>query len=141
MYLFDTNIFLRFFVRETKKTYQDSKLALFLVKKGKIKALTAGFVLAEIEWTLKSYYDIRKKDRIEYLGSIIKLFKNKIAKEVDFPFALDLYQKHSVKFIDCLIASIPRVQKGKVCVVSYDTDFDKLGVRRLTPTELLDKIK
>jgi len=42
--------------------------------------------------------------------------------------------KYKVKYGDCLIAT--QIPKG-VTLVSYDKDFDKLGVGRKEPAELL----
>jgi predicted nucleic-acid-binding protein len=42
-------------------------------------------------------------------------------------------ERHKAKWIDCLIASAPDIQSGETAVVSYDRDFDRLGVVRLEP--------
>lgn len=51
--------------------------------------------------------------------------------------AIDLYQKHNIKFVDALIASHPKMQNKEIVVVSYDKDFDKLGIKRQEPAEVL----
>ena len=51
--------------------------------------------------------------------------------------AIELFEMYSVKFIDCLLASSKLVQKGDAVILSYDRDFDKLGVRRVEPKDIL----
>ena len=58
----------------------------------------------------------------------------------DISVAISLYAAQSVKFADALIASHPLLRQGKLIVVSYDADFDKLGVKRVEPEAIVKKI-
>lgn len=53
--------------------------------------------------------------------------------------ALELHRKSGAKFIDCMISSIQGIRNGVISVVSYDRDFDKLGVKRFEPGENLSQ--
>jgi len=49
-----------------------------------------------------------------------------------------MYSSKNVKFIDAMIASVDQIVSGSWVVVSYDKDFDKLGVKRAEPGGLRD---
>lgn len=48
-----------------------------------------------------------------------------------------MFEQKPVKFIDALLASIKEIKEKKWKVVSYDRDFDKLGVVRIEPKEII----
>lgn len=72
--------------------------------------------------------------------SLTKLRGLKIVDRYDIPTALALYERHAVKFIDALIASFLKWSAMHLTLISYDRDFDKLGVKRVEPAELLKEL-
>ncbi len=135
-YFIDTNIFIRVLELEDKKVFDECHKFLNLVKNSKIKAFTSSTVLSEIVWVLGSSYNESKNNIDRGLSSILKLNNLKVFDKYDFSKTLDLYSNFSVKFIDALIASNPEIQSKKMIVVSFDKDFDKLGVKRLEPKDV-----
>lgn len=133
-YFIDSNIFLRTLIREDAKSFKECLAFLTKVKENKIKAYTSSLVLAEIVWTLISYYEFEKNKVVRAIESITNLRGLKLKDESDPRYAINLYTKHAVKFIDCLIASDKKVQKRKAVIISYDKDFDKLKVLRQEPS-------
>ena len=133
-YFIDTNIFLRALINDDKRKFNDVVEFLEGVKENRFKAHTSSLVLAEIVWTLLSFYKLKKEDVTKSVESIINLNGLTFVESQDSVQAMSLYKKHNVKYIDCLICS--SLQKEQV-VVSYDTDFDKLGAIRLEPKNLL----
>ncbi|MBI4004862.1 PIN domain-containing protein [Candidatus Roizmanbacteria bacterium] len=132
-YFIDANIFLRVLVKDNEKQFSACVRFLKTLKKNKFDAYTGSITLAEIAWTLGSYYSFSKQQVIEGIDSILNLRGLKIIDDYNHKLALDLYQKYSVKYIDSLIASIGPVYTKKMIVVSYDKDFDKLPVVRKEP--------
>lgn len=126
-YFIDSNIFLRTIVKENDTVFKDCRLFLQSIKDNKIKAVTCGLVLAEVLWVLSSYYHIKKSGLVEALNSILNLRGLKIIDKIDFVEAKKIYEKYNVKFIDAVIASLT------LEVVSYDKDFDKIGITRKEP--------
>lgn len=110
-----------------------------LVRQNKIKAITSSLVLAEIDWVLESFYHFKKTEAIEGLKSILKLRGLRIIDKMDISLAIEIYEKYNIKFIDALIASNSQIYQKKVIVVSYDKDFDKIGVIRKEPKDLIKK--
>lgn len=133
----DANIFLRFFAPSKEKFAEESEKVLQAVKDGDIKAYTSSLVLSEVVWTLKSYYDADKTKVIKVAEAINSMKGLKFTEDFDRILALDLYSNNKIKFIDSLIASIDDVQEEDTKVLSYDKDFDKIGVERVEPKDLL----
>ena len=50
--------------------------------------------------------------------------------------SVEIFEKKPVKYIDAMIASVEPIQEKKWVVVSFDKDFDKIGVLRKEPGEI-----
>jgi len=137
VYFIDTNIFIRVLVKDDEKLFQDCKKLLSLVREGKIKAFTSTLVLTEVDWVLEGYYQFEKEKAIKGLKGILKLKNLKFVDKFDFLLAIEIYEKYPIKFIDALIASNPQIFKKEAIVVSYDKDFDKIGVKRMEPGKIV----
>jgi len=137
-YFLDSNIFLRFFASEKNSNVQvECSRLIKNIKEGKIKAFTSHLVLAEVVWTLDSYYETEKENIVKVLNTVESLRGLKIIDNFETHIANVIFKNKSVKFIDALIASNPKIQSKKMTVVSYDKDFDKLGVKRIEPSQLI----
>ncbi len=139
LYFIDTNIFLRVLIKENEKTFGECFGILNKIKKGEIKAFTSSLVLAEINWVLGSFYRFSKFQVAESLKGIINLKGLKIVDKHNLRLAVSIYEKHNVKFVDALIASNFLIFRNKflAVVVSYDRDFDRIGIKRKEPGEFL----
>lgn len=135
-YFIDTNIFLRTLIKEDEKSFNDCYLLLEAVKENRISGTTSNTVLAEIVWTLSSYYQFPKDKVCQALRGIINLRGLKLIEQYQPLVALSLYEAKTVKYIDAVIASIPKIQNKKMVVISFDKDFDKMDVLRKEPAEL-----
>ena len=137
-YFIDTNIFLRTLIKENKKTFDECYKLLSEIKVGNIKASTSHVVLAELVWSLSSYYGFSKEKVINAAKSVVNLRGLQFVDGYQAHLSLELYEKKPVKFIDALMVSIKNIYEKKWTIVSYDKDFDKLGVLRKEPGELVD---
>jgi len=129
----DTNVFLRVLVKEDKSVFGECKEFLEKIKRNEIRAVSANLVLAEVAWILKSYYGFSRKEVSRAVRGILNLNGVRWVDGYQALMAVDWYQNMKVKFIDAMLASIPGVVDGKWVMVSYDRDFDKLGVKRVEP--------
>jgi len=136
-YFIDTNIFLRTLVNDNERFFNECVGFLELVKDGKIKAQTSCLVLSEVSWTLSSFYNSGKDKVVESLYSIINLKNLKFSEKFNSNFGVQIYEKNNIKLTDAFIASHPKIQSKEMIVVSYDKDFDKLGIKRQEPAEVL----
>lgn len=131
----DTNIFLRFFTEKESRQGRECRQLFLLMEKNKLKGVICAVVLLEIYFTLKSFYRYATHACAKRLERILELRNLKIDDRFDYAKALELIMKKGVKFNDCLIASLKFFETGGV-IISYDRDFDKLGLRRAEPKEL-----
>lgn len=141
IYFIDTNIFIRSLIKEDNKIYNDCLKLLELIKNSKIKAYTSSLVYAEISWVLESFYKFDRNETAKALRSISGLSGLKILNKINSKIAIDIYSKFNVKFIDAMIASNPLILQKKMKIISYDRDFDKIGVTRIEPAKLLSLSK
>lgn len=132
----DTNIFLRIFGEGSIQQTEESAVLLKQIQIGNVQAYTSTLVLAELGWTLKSYYKTEKEVIIEAL-QIHAIENLKIIDNYDHALALQLYSQYNIKLIDCFIASIPDIFKANITLISFDTDFDKIpSVKRREPADI-----
>lgn len=136
-YFIDTNIFLRTLLRDEEKTFKDCLRFLQEIKKGEIRAFTSNLILAEVNWTLLRFYNFPKEKVIKALYSVLKLKNLRIIDKFNSNLAMEIYSKFSLKFIDALIVSNPKIFRKEAIIISYDKDFDKIGVKRKEPKDLI----
>lgn len=136
-YFIDTNIFLRTLIKEDVKSFQDCRSILEAIKFNKIKGVSSNLVLAEIAWTLSSYYNFAKDDVVKALKGVVSLRGLRLADNINIALALSFYGDHPVKYIDAALASIPQLYEKKWIIISYDKDFDKLNINRKEPDEVI----
>ena len=127
-YFIDTNIFLQVLIKEDVQSFQECLRILRLVRENQILAVTSSLVLAEIGWTLKSFYETPKDKIAEMIESIVNLRGLKIVDDFDPSLALEFFRQYNVKLIDAFIASLKPIADKKWIVVSYDKDFQKLPI-------------
>jgi uncharacterized protein len=58
----DTNLFLRYLTNDVPAQADSVESLLQRALKGKVHLVTTGMVIAEIVWTLESYYELDKKE-------------------------------------------------------------------------------
>ena len=138
-YFIDSNIFLRVIVEEDKKSFSECRDLLQKIEDGKFRGFSSNIVMAEIVWVLSSFYKLKKEKILVGLSGIRNLKGLNLVDKFRFDLALRLYSRFQVKFIDSLIASIPEISSKAWQVVSYDRDFDKFGISRVEPDEVLQK--
>jgi predicted nucleic acid-binding protein len=137
-YYLDTNIFLRMFVDDNHQMHQDCYQLLKSIDNGDLSGVTSTPVLAEIAWTLVSFYHQSRDDIVKHLRSVIETHHLSIIEDFDHPKALDYLETYHLKYVDCLIASSKHLQNKTWQLVSYDTDFDKIkGLKRLEPSQVI----
>ncbi|MDP2951206.1 MAG: hypothetical protein Q8N55_02370, partial [bacterium] len=83
-YFIDSNIFLRVFVKENEKVFQDCLNLLKKAETKQIKVFTSVLVLAEIDWVLEGFYRFSKERALEAIESIFKLKGLRFIDAFDF---------------------------------------------------------
>lgn len=140
-YLLDSNIFLRVFVRSDERMSQDCIMLLSAITQNRIDAYIPHLVAIEVQFVLDSFYRFEKHQVIEAVKSMMATTNLQFIDDLSLPLAVEFFEGKNVKFTDCFLASSRRIQEKKAAIVSYDRDFDKLGVRRLEPRDVLKKLQ
>jgi predicted nucleic acid-binding protein len=131
--LVDTNIFLRYFTKDDPPKYEKCKEMFKKAMKGEIAITTSGMVIAELVWTLLSYYKVPKAEVIEKVSVIVGTKNLSIPDKNIVADALVLYGRNNIDFIDAYNAIFMRYH-GLREIYSYDEDFDLMeDIQRREP--------
>ena len=129
----DTNIFLRFLTKDDPSKYDKCKELFKRAMEGKINLTTSSLVIAELIWTLLSYYKVSKADVIEKVSIIVGTETIHIPEKDIIADALILYSRENIDYIDSYNAVFMK-QNGLNEILSYDSDFDVIdGIKREEP--------
>ncbi len=96
----DTNVFLRFFVKDVESLYVKAEELFEKTEKGELKLETTDIVIAEIVWVLESYYGFSKSEIKEVVETILETKNLKVANHSRVKEAIDLYSSGKMDFID-----------------------------------------
>ena len=96
----DTNVFLRFFVRDMESFYQKAKELFEKAEKGTVKLETNYLVIAEIVWVLESYYDFTKTEIKDIIDTILETKNLKVSNNARVKEATSMYALKNIDFID-----------------------------------------
>lgn len=133
MIFIDSNIFIRFFVKDDSEKSQKTEDLFKDIIKGKIKYITNTMVIAEIIWTLEKFYKMDKAsvcDNVEYILNTPNI--KVIEKNILFK-ALKVYRNYAIDFIDSYNYSFLS-ERGSDSILSYDKHFDKIkNLKRIEP--------
>jgi predicted nucleic acid-binding protein len=126
----DTNIFLRYLTKDDPSKYEKCKEMFKKAMKGEIAITTSGMVIAELVWTLLSYYKVPKAEVVEKVTVIVGTKNLSIPDKHVVADALVLYARKNIDFIDAYNAVFMRYH-GLREIYSYDQDFELMeGIRR-----------
>jgi len=121
----DTNVFLRYLTKDDLSKYERCREMFKKALKGEITISTSGMVIAELIWTLLSYYKVPKAEVIEKV-SVILGTENLFVPDKDVLVdALVLYARKNIDFIDAYNAVFMKYQ-GLREIYSYDEDVETI---------------
>ena len=129
----DTNIWLRFFIRDLEEHYFIANKVFTLNDEGKIKLATSTIVISEFVFTQTTFYKINRKDIQDDITAILSVKNLLIIDKTNIHKTINYYSHKNSKWADCLIASqVP--ENYKLC--SFDTGLEKIiGKNRFVSPE------
>lgn len=136
----DTNVFVKLFTADKSPEHKETTNFFRLLERENTTFYTSIIVLNELYFLLKKFFQLPKNQIVTIFLQLVKNKQLSIIEQHDVLFALNLFSRHKVSFVDCLIGSIKAVRTGKMIVVSYDKDFDKIHIKRTTPASLVNTI-
>jgi predicted nucleic acid-binding protein len=129
----DTNIFLRYLTKDAPLRYEKCREMFKKAMKGDIAITTSGMVIAELVWTLLSYYKVPKAEVIEKVTVIVGTKNLSIPDKHIVADALVLYARKNIDLFDAYNAVFMRYH-GLRDIYSYDEDFELIeDIKRTEP--------
>ncbi len=128
----DTNVFLRFLTADDPAKAQRCRALLERAERREFDLMISDLVLAELAWTLHSYYRQPREAIAATLTQILDMRSIRIPQKAAWREAVVLYSGHNVDLVDAYNAA--QMDRRRVRrIFSYDTDFDELGLKREEP--------
>ena len=123
----DTNIFIEIFTRFGKK----SDSCKTLLDTGS-NLVTTSLVVSEVEWVLRSFYELPKKNVVRCLEKILMLDIEIDNKKILMQ-TLAFYEEHMVDWTDCLNMFLMKEDEIYE-IYSYDKGLSKFDwIKRIEP--------
>ncbi len=111
----DTNLFLRYLTNDVPAQADLVQSLLERAGNGNINLITTGLVVAEIVWTMESYYQLDKREIQEMILGMLNTDGLDVIDADLILQAIVLYADKNVDFIDafnCIIRSMPHSKSG-----------------------------
>lgn len=124
IYLADTNIYLRFILKDNQAQFKKVDQLFKKAQKGELKIIFLSEVILEMEFVLRSVYSFSKK---EITRAFLSLFKNKFLEVEEKSLwlgVLEVFQKKNLSLFDTFL--FLKAKQAKAEVLSFDQDFKKL---------------
>jgi predicted nucleic acid-binding protein len=121
----DTNIFLRYLTKDDPAKYDRCREVFKRAIEGEISLFTSELVIAELIWTLLSYYRVPKAEVIEKVSIIISTSNLHLDNKSIIADSLVLFSQKNIDYIDAYNAVFMKSQ-GLKKLYSYDEDFDTI---------------
>ena len=124
----DTNIVLRFLLRDDENLFTQAKELFSRGERGEIKIYLDDLVVAETVWTLSSFYKQTKADIFSRLYTLIsQKWVNSSRKRIVLE-SLKLFNTSNLSYIDCWLLAVCRHKKLEL--KSFDNRLLKIHKKR-----------
>ena len=101
----DTNVVLRFLIRDHEKYFQAAKELFTKAEKGELALLIHPLTIAELVWTLDSFYEYEKKEIVNTLLGFIDAEGIEVPEKEIIRKALVDYADKNVDYLDSYLAA------------------------------------
>lgn len=101
----DTNVLIRYLVRDDRRQYEQAR---HLIERQIVKGepvLVSLLVLLESEWVLRSRYQLPKSEIVAAFSAMLDTNELAIEDEQSVEHAMYIWKESSADFADCLIAA------------------------------------
>lgn len=119
----DTNILLRFLLKDNLEQFNTAREILTKVKEDKLELAIPQIVVFEIVYALDKYYGFSKVKIIDALTTIIATKNIKIQDQSSFKRALTLFGDNNLSFVDCFLVAYSEENDAKL--FTFDKDLQK----------------
>ena len=121
--ILDTNVLLRFILRDVEGQYQTAKNFFIKARAQKIILIVPQIVIFEIVFNLEKYYKFSKSTIIEKIKDL--LFSSLEIEDANiFNLAINIFKDTNLEFVDSFI--IAKSQIKQVPIFTFDKALKKL---------------
>ena len=122
----DTNIFLRYLTNDDPAKANRVEAVMRKTIDGEFRLMTNLMVVAELVWTLESYYGLSKQDIRDKLSILLNTPNLDVPEKQRILRSLAVYGEQNIDFIDAYNASFAK-DRGIRVVLTYDKKhFDRI---------------
>ena len=122
----DTNILVRFLVRDEDTQFEKARKLLKREISNGRRIFINLLVLLETEWVLRSRYSLSKQEMLEMISGLLDASDLQIEDEPAVEEALFIWRDSNADFADCLIGARNR-QLGCKSTATFDTRASRLS--------------
>jgi predicted nucleic-acid-binding protein len=101
----DTNVILRYLVRDNEELFQAVKPLFLRAEEGDISLYIHEITMAELVWTLESFFGYKKEEIVQVLTRLINAEGIEVPNKEIVRNALILYLDADVDYMDAYLAS------------------------------------
>ena len=132
--ILDTNVLLRYLTNDVPAKADDVEKLFKDAQSGVVKLFVSDICVAELVWTLQSFYKLQKSDIASKVTAIINTPGFYFSDERMLLDAIRRFSEKNVDFIDAYNAAL--ASKLKMKISSYDDDYRKFpDVSALEPPD------
>ena len=129
----DTNVFLRFLTADDQAKAKRAEVLFKRALEGRVRLTTSLLVIAELVWTLESFYGLEKSDIAEKVLTILNTPSLTCPEAHLIQPALDVYVHQNIDFIDAYHAFYLKDEGVRQIVT-----FDRKHFSRVTWLEIVE---
>ena len=124
-YLVDTNVFLRFFLKDNIPLFIEASQLFEKASKGKVQLFASNIVFFEISFVFKSVYKLSREEIIENLEPILSSPYIQWSEQQNLQTALAIYATHpSLSLVDCYLHVKAKTMEAEL--FTFDENLKKL---------------
>jgi predicted nucleic-acid-binding protein len=121
----DTNVLVRFLVRDDAAQFERARRRLHREADAGAGVLISLLVVLETEWVLRSRYAVSKADRLAAFSALLDAVDLNFEDEASLEESLYTWKESNADFADCLISARHR-RLGCSATATFDTKALKL---------------
>jgi predicted nucleic-acid-binding protein len=122
----DTNVLVRYLVRDDQSQYERARRLIHREVNTGEPVLVSLLVLLEMEWVLRSRYELAKPDIVAVLSSLLQTAELAFEDEPSVEHAIYSWKNSLAEFADCLIDARNR-RLGCRATATFDRKALKLA--------------
>jgi len=137
-FLVDTNVWLRYFLKDEPRQYKWARKIVLLAEDGKFLPYVSVITFLEIYYLLLKNYQLSFDKWKKVAEAILEVRNLVVLGRIDLVKGLENHFETKIKLADCLIVSgLPK----DGMLVSWDRDFAKMkGIKFLSPEQAVRSI-